>query len=239
MENISYNTSDNNPSPIGKVFFNSSVNQNFPTSEAFKTLRTNLLFCGTDIKRILITSSSANEGKSTISAQLSKSLAEIDKRTLLIDADMRKSVLAKQNIKSSKVLGLSELLSGQTELDKVIYNTQNPNFDIIFSGLFPPNPVELLSNQKLGKYLDILSEKYDYIIIDSPPLTPVIDAAVIATVCDGAIIILASNKTSFQDALYVKEQLQKANCKILGSVLNEIDSKNRYYSKKNYYYNNK
>lgn len=226
----------------GRVNFNTTVNNDFPTNEAYKMLRTNILFCGTDIKTIVITSSHENEGKSTISSEISRSLAEIDKKTLLIDADMRKSVILKKNLKAQNIMGLSELLSGQATIAQVLYNTQNPNFDVIFSGRFPPNPVELLSSDIFGTVLSRLKSDYDYIIIDSPPLGPVIDASVISTKCDGAIIVIAAGKTYYQEILSVKEQLKKSGCKILGSILNEVDSKrivNSKYYKKNYYYTNK
>lgn len=224
----------------GRVNFNTSVAYDFPTNEAYKTLRTNILFCGTDIKTIILTSSHANEGKSTISTELSKSLAEINKKTLLIDADMRKSVILKKNLKSQNIMGLSELLSGQANIEQVLYNTQIPSFDVIFSGHFPPNPVELVSSENFKYYLDKFKSVYDYIIIDSPPLGPVIDAAVIAPMCDGAIIVIAADQTQYQEVASTKEQLEKSGCKILGAVFNEIDSKHKhrssYYKNKYYYY---
>lgn len=223
----------------GRVNFNTSVNYDFPTNEAYKTLRTNILFCGKDIKTIIMTSSHANEGKSTISTELSKSFAEVNKKTLLIDADMRKSVILKKNLKSQSIMGLSELLSGQATVDEVLYNTQIPNFDVVFSGHFPPNPVELLSSETFKNYIDEFKKYYDYIIIDSPPLGPVIDAAVMATVCDGAIIVIAAEKTQYQEVASTKDQLEKSGCKILGAIVNEIDSKHSHrssYYKKNYYY---
>ena len=231
---------NNSLSSAGRVNFNTTVNKTFPTNEAYKTLRTNILFCGSVIKTILITSSHENEGKSTISTELSKSLSEIGKKTILIDADMRKSVILKKNLKSQNILGLSELLSGQASLNQVLYNTQNPFFDVIFSGHFPPNPVELLSSDNFKNLIEICNSHYDYIIIDSPPLGPVIDAAVISTICDGSIIVISSGKTQFQEIVYAKEQLEKSNCKILGAVLNETTPlnkySNRYYKKRYYYY---
>ncbi len=242
MENLNsdqlYSSSNSLPT-AGRVNFNTTVNNDFPTNEAYKTLRTNIMFCGSNIKTILITSSHENEGKSTISSEISRSLAEIDKKTLLIDADMRKSVILKKNLKSQNILGLSELLSEQATIEQVLYNTQNPNFDVIFSGHFPPNPVELVSSNTFEKILNKLKEVYDYIIIDSPPLGPVIDASVMSTQCDGAIIVIASGKTQYQDVVSTKEQLERSGCKILGAILNDIDSKqirNSKYYKKNYYY---
>lgn len=223
----------------GRVNFNTSVTSSYMTNEAFKSLRSNVLFCGTDIKVILVTSTNENDGKSTVATELSKSLAEIGKKTLLIDADMRKSVILQRNIKSQNIMGLSELLSGQAPVEKVVYNTQIPEFDVIFSGQFPPNPVELLSTKKFKSLLEEFSSVYDYIIIDSPPLAPVIDAAVIATCCDGAILVVSAGVTRIADANNVKQQLLRSGCRILGAVLNESEAKyarKKYYGRRGYYY---
>ncbi|MGN0493650.1 MAG: CpsD/CapB family tyrosine-protein kinase [Acutalibacteraceae bacterium] len=219
----------------GKVNFNTSASNDYLTNESFKTLRTNVLFSGAEIKSIVFTSSGENEGKSTISAELAKSLAETDKKTLLIDADMRKSVLLRHNSASQNFYGLSEFLSGQAELDKALYNTQNPNFDVIFSGHFPPNPVELLGSKRFKELISSAREVYDYIIIDSPPLGTVIDAAVIASACDGAAIVITPGRVTVKECSEVKEQLEKSGCKILGAILNDVDSKRTKYYKK--YYN--
>lgn len=237
FENIPLSTSEF--STAGRVNFNACASNDYPTNEAFKTLRSNILFCGTDKKVILITSTIENEGKSTIATELSKSLSEINKKTLLIDADMRKSVILRRNLKTQGILGLSELLSGQATISQVLYNTQMPNFDVIFSGHFPPNPVELLSGDTFKEVLDKFKSVYDYIIIDSPPLGPVIDAAVISVNCDGAIMVIASNKAKSQDIVSVKEQLLKSGCDIIGVVLNESDSRhsiNSRYHKSHYGY---
>ena len=226
----------------GRVNFNTNAKNDFITNEAFKTLRSNLLFCSKGIKTILITSAKENEGKSTIATELSKSLAELNKKTLLIDADMRKSVILRRNLKSQKVMGLSELLSEQATLEQVLYGTQLPNLNVIFSGHFPPNPVELLSTEKFSELMEQLRGIYDYIIIDSPPLLPVIDASVISVYCDGAILVISSDNVRVSEAVEVKEQLMKSGCKILGAILNNITSKgkykNGYYKKSKYYVNN-
>lgn len=218
----------------GKFNFNTSSSNDFLTNESFKTLRTNIMFCGSDIKVIVLTSSKENEGKSVISAEIAKSMAEINKKTLLIDADMRKSVMLRRYIATQNFYGLSEFLSSQAELENVIYNTQNPLFDVIFSGHFPPNPVELLSSDRFNKLLKDAREIYDYIIIDSPPLGSVIDSAVIATQCDGAIMVISSGVVTVKEGLDVKQQLEKSGCKILGAVLNDVYGKNTKYNKKYY-----
>ena len=219
----------------GKVNFNTCSSKDFLTNERFKTLRTNIMFCGADIKIIVLTSSRENEGKSVISAEIAKSMAEANKKALLIDADMRKSVLLNRNISSQQnFYGLSEFLSAQTELENVLYNTQNNMFDVIFSGNFPPNPVELLSSDRFNKLIRDAREIYDYVIIDSPPLGSVIDSAVIATQCDGAIMVITPGKITVKEGFEVKTQLEKSGCRILGVVLNDVDGKNNSYYKKHY-----
>lgn len=223
----------------GKVNFNTSAKNDFVTNEAYKTLRSNILFCSKDVKIILITSTHENEGKSTIATELSKSLSDINKKTLLIDADMRKSVILRKTLKTQNIMGLSELLSGQASISDVLYETQIPNFNVIFSGHFPPNPVELLSTDYFAELLAKFKEMYDFIIIDSPPLAPVIDASVISVHCDGVVLVVSADKIRISEATAAKEQLEKSGCKILGAVLNEVDSKHKAksaYYKKNYYY---
>ncbi len=227
------------PHSAGRVNFNTTAKDNFSANEAFKTLRSNIFFCSNDIKTILITSVNENEGKTSVATELSKSLAEANKKTLLIDADMRKSVILRRNINSQSILGLSDFLSGQANIEDVLYNTQISTFDVIFSGRFPPNPVELLGTEKFKNMIKQLEKIYDYIIIDTPPLLPVIDASVISTCCGGAIFVISVGKTKYQDAITVKEQLLKSNCKILGAVLNDVNAKHKYskasYDKNRYY----
>ena len=223
----------------GRVNFNTSAANDYLTKENFKALRTNLFFCGTNMKVIMLTSSRENEGKSTISTELAKNLAEANKKTLFIDADMRKSMLQPRNLKQHSYMGLSEFLSGQAELNEVIYNTQDPDFDVIFSGHFPPNPVELLGSAQFSSLLQSMRGIYDYVIIDSPPLGSVIDAAVMAPACDGTIIVMTPGVITYSEARQVKEQLDKRGCKILGVILNDITGKHKkdyksYY--KNYGY---
>lgn len=213
-----------------------SNNNSYFTREAYKTLRTNINFCGSDIKAICITSCEKNEGKSTISVELSKNLAEINKKVLLVDADLRKSVLLSKNTNESNLSGLSQYLASHLPLEEVIYSTQIENFDIIFSGQYPPNPSELLNNARFDELISYAKQNYDYIIIDTPPLGLVIDAAIVAEKCDGAIIVIAKDQVKFSRAKSVVEQIEKSGCKILGAIINEVyNQKSRktkgYYSK--------
>ena len=214
---------------------NETKKYNYSVREAFKTLRTNFLFCGDDIKTVLITSCVKNEGKSTISLELAKSLALSEKKALLIDADLRKSVFAtRYTINSESVIGLSEFLSGQAQYDDIIYATQNENLNMIFAGAVPPNPVELLGSAKFQDLLNKVREIYDYVIIDAAPLGAVIDASAISAFVDGAILVITANEISYRFAQDVKIQLEKSNCRVLGAILNRIPMGARSYYN-NYY----
>ena len=198
-------------------------NNKYFVREAFNTLRTNILFSGKDVKTIAITSCFAHEGKSTVSLELSRSLAEAGKRVLLIDADLRKSVMAVRHTNERGIYGLSQLLSGQVDSNSAIYHTQIENLDIIFSGPYPPNPAELVGQSTFKELIATERDNYDYIIIDAPPLGLVIDAAIIAEVCDGTVIIVNKGTVRRRTAKEVIDQIQKSGCKILGVVLNQVD----------------
>lgn len=205
----------------------------FRLTEAYKTLRTNITFCGDDVKVIAVTSCIPNEGKSTVSWNIACAMAETGKKTLYVDADLRKSVMVGRLKLDTNVLGLSHLLSGQAELGEVIYETQLKNLHGIFAGSFPPNPAELLGNKRFKALVDVMRARFDYIIIDTPPLGSVIDSAIISTVCDGTVMVMASGSVSYKFAREVKGQLEKSGCKILGAILNKVNFKDNgpYYSK--------
>lgn len=216
-----------------KTFVHENDKFSYYVKEAFKTLRTNFLFSGSEIKTVLITSCVKNEGKSTVSLELAKSLSLSEKKVLLIDSDLRKSVLStKYTDNDGEVLGLSEYLSSQAELDDVLYDTQLDNLHIIFAGAVPPNPVELLGSSRFNALVNEMREKYDYVIIDAAPLGAVIDASVISACCDGAAIVISSGEIGYRFAKEVKQQLEKGNCKILGAILNRVPTKSSsYYSR--------
>jgi len=207
----------------------------FGTQEAYKVLRTNLQFCGPDIRVIAVTSCLENEGKSTVSLHLARSMAEMGKRVLVIDADMRKSVMQSRNTDARQSQGLSESLTGQARLADCICETQYPTMHLLLSGQYPPNPVELLEGKYFSTLLTQTRKVFDYIIVDTPPLGQVIDAAVIAPKCDGIILVLGSDRVRYRDVMGVKEQLEKGGSRILGLVRNNVRSKNRRYYNKYYY----
>ena len=219
------------------------VSDSFRLSEAYKVVRTNLTFLGNDIKAIVFTSSIQNEGKSTVSWNVANSLAQSGKKVVYIDADMRKSVfMAKHRVKTNPN-GLSQFLSDQSELIEVIYATPQENLFIIPAGPVPPNPSELLSRQLFADAIAALKEKFDYIIIDAPPLAATTDPAVIAAVCDGSVMVIGAKRTSAKLIKEGVDQLTRTGKPVLGSILNMVDYKyysygyEKYYSKYGYGYN--
>lgn len=205
---------------------------NHNADESYKSLRTNLLFCGSDKKVIAITSCTPNEGKSSVTLNLAISMAEAGKKVLLIDADLRKSVLIGRTRVNESVKGLAHYLSRQNILTDVICSTNVKGLHMIFAGPVPPNPAELLSSKLFHDMLVSVRKVYDYVLIDTPPLGNVIDGAVIAEECDGSVMVIESGVISYRFAQEVKGQLEKSNCPILGVVLNKVDiSKNGYYGK--------
>lgn len=202
------------------------IKKDYRSNEAYKSLRTNIEFSGEDNKVLVFTSCTPNEGKSTVTLALAQSLAEAGKKVLFIDADLRKSVLAGQ------LKGLSHFLSGQTELGEVMYRVKDTNMVMIFAGVVPPNPAELLGGKRFESLLTSARKAYDYVIIDAPPLGSVIDAAIIAKQSDASVLVISANTVSHKFAKVVKEQLEKSGCPILGVVLNKVDmAQNKYYGK--------
>lgn len=204
----------------------------FPYDEAIKALRTNIQFCGSNVRMIMITSTVPEEGKSNISLEIAASLAQIGKKVLLIDGDIRRSTFASKYHVDQMVPGLSQYLSGQCQLEEMICQTETDGMDIIFSGPYAPNPAELLEEPALDKLLLWCRENYDYVIVDTPPINSVIDGAVIAPKCDGVILVTASGAVSYKLVQKAKSQLDKTGCRILGVVLNKVDT-----GKGGYYYN--
>ena len=203
--------------------------KDFRFSEAMKTLRTNLVFSGPSIRAIAITSFGAAEGKSTISLQVALAFAQTGKRVLLVDADMRKSVLPNRLRVKGKVEGLSHYLSGLANVSELLCETDVPGMYIMFSGTRVPNSAELLGSENFAKLIPALKEVFDYIIVDTAPLGQVIDCAVVAQHLDGVAMVVDTTKNSYKLERRVKNQIIKAGGKVLGVILNQIDIKQQAY----------
>lgn len=205
------------------VCLQSYEENDFNYAEAIKTLRTNIQFSGSNIKAVMFTSSVPDEGKSETSFQLAKSLAQLGRRVLFIDADIRKSVTVARYQLEKAVHGLSQYLSSQVTRDQVVYETNIPQMDMIFAGPYSPNPAELLEGDLFEMLMRWARMTYDYVIIDTPPMGNLIDGAVVSRLCDGAVIVIESGRISYRLLQKVKNQLDAGGCRILGAVLNRVD----------------
>ena len=159
-----------NAQAFAKIELQSLSVGSYSRREAYKTLRTNVMFCGADKKVIGFTSCAPAEGKTTTVIQLARALTEVGRRVLMIDADMRRSVMVARYGGSGVQYGLSQYLSGQVEREEAIYQTQYEGFHIVFAGYYPPNPVELLDSQRFAEFIAWAREEYDYVLIDNPPI---------------------------------------------------------------------
>ena len=206
-----------------------------PIMEAFRSLRTNLQFSKADgrIQKIMLTSASSGEGKSTTAANLAIALAQNNKKVLLIDADLRKPV--QQGLFGLRKFGLTNILVEEKLVEEVIQPTKIANLSLLGSGPLPPNPAELLDSERMRNLLEYLETKFDFLILDVPPVIPVTDAVILAAKVDGIVLVINTRMTRPELAQQAKNQLLKANGQILGVVLNqvEVDRKHANY----YYYN--
>ncbi len=204
-------------------------------SEAFKTLRTNIRFCGANNKVIMVTSCLQSDGKTTVSFGIAKAFADDGQKVLLLDTDLRKSVMSRRLLGEDISLGTTSVLSQTNSFEECVCTTQISNLDVMFAGAVPPNPVELLGSPAFVQMLVDLRERYDIIIVDTPPLGAVIDAAVVAKNCDGSVLVICANTISRHFAKNVLDQLQKSGCPVLGTVLNRVAIHNSRFYKGSYY----
>lgn len=218
----------------------------YATGEALNTLCTNLSFTGENIKKIMITSGHAAEGKTYISMNIMRTMANLGKTVVLVDADLRRSMMVSkyriQFADPERKYGLAHCLAGKADLDNVIYQTNIPRAYMVPVGRTLSNPLTLLNSERFGQMLDALAQNVDYVIVDAPPVGLVIDGAQIAKSCDGALIVVSYNAVHRQELIDVKEQIEQTGCSILGTVLNKVEYDsylNRKYNYKSYYSNYK
>ena len=192
----------------------SNQDMSYAVREELKTLRTNIQFCGDDKRVILVTSCLAGEGKSTTTQELAQTLSEIDKRVLYIDADLRKERDDKSGLEGSFEYGLTHYLIGQCTSRDCIYSTDVRGLYAVPSGQVPPNPSELLANERMQVLINEMKEVFDYVI----------------PYCDGVILLIESATVSYRLAQDVAKQLKNTQCPILGVVLNKVArGKGSYY----------
>ncbi|MDD6188464.1 MAG: CpsD/CapB family tyrosine-protein kinase [Clostridiales bacterium] len=207
-----------------------SDKSDFFIREAYKTLRTNVTFSLAEedgCKVIIVTSSLQSEGKSTTALNLAISFAEADKRVLLIDCDLRRPKLGRL-LELNSPEGLSDLLLDPGLLDKGVVKNYG-GISVILAGAIPPNPSELLGSVRMEKLLDRMKEKYDYIILDTPPVNMVTDAVVLAPRSSGVLFVVRANQSERGSVVHAVSQLEYARAKLLGFVLNGVDMEKSAY----------
>lgn len=205
-----------------------------PVSESYRTLRTNLGFSSVDrpCRSILVTSPNPKEGKSTTAANLAVTLAQAGNRVILVDADLRKPMQHKI-FDLGNLQGLTNCIMQDREPGELVQQAGTENLDVLTSGPIPPNPAELLGSERSSTFWSRLLESYEYAIVDAPPVLAVTDAAILANLLEGVILVVRSGSTRNDLAKKALEQLNKANARIIGTVLNGLNMNSSDYQ---YYY---
>lgn len=204
-------------------------------AEAYRVLRANLHYADPDqpLRRLLVTSAGVGEGKSTTVANLGMCLAQADRSVLLVDADLRRPTL-NLFFHQQASPGLSSYLAGDALLEAVIHKTAVPNLSLVSSGPVPPNPAELLASRRMREFLTAVGERYDMVLVDSPPVLAVSDACALAHVVDGVLLVVGSGTVAQPALRRAKEQIEAVRGRIVGAVVNRFDASGNGYSKRYY-----
>ena len=214
---------------------NVTINElSFSAEEAMNRLRVNVRFSGANTKKIMVTSSVPNEGKSHVSVYLWKMLADAGYKTVLVDADLRKSVLKddlsfQTDVKDLK--GFDHYLAGMANYEDIVYETNVENAYFVPCVNLLENPSSLFEDARLPELLDRLGKEYDYAIIDTPPLVSVSDGALIGAACDGTILVVRCGEVPKKLVMQSVRQLERAGARLLGTVLNGVNVEHHAYGK--------
>ncbi len=216
----------------------------FQIVEAYKTLRTNLLFtlATAERKTVIVSSAEPHAGKSTTAANLAIVMAQTNFKVLLIDADMRKPSLDRI-FHVGRSEGLSKVVSNQTAFDDAVVKQVAPNLDLLPAGPIPPNPQELLCSDEMRKLLEEAEKHYHYIFIDAPPISLVSDALMPMAWCAGMLLVVREGQTGRDDVRAAVESVERIDGRILGTVLTDVKTRrglrgDRYYKSADYEYGN-
>ena len=227
---------------MNKIEFTRFAELDYTADEALNTLCTNLTFAGEGIRRIMMTSCHASEGKSFITMNMMRTFARLGKRVVLVDADLRRSMILPQyggRLQKDAQFGLTHYLAGMCSAEEVLCQTNIPGAYMVPVGREVNSSLSLLTTGKLARLLEWLGTQFDFVLVDAPPVGMIIDAAEIAKSCDGVLFVISYNAISRREMQEAKAQIERTGCNILGAVLNNV-SFDTYASKKyNYksYYN--
>jgi capsular exopolysaccharide synthesis family protein len=213
---------------------------NSTITESFRAVRTSVLFASPEdkpLKLVMITAAFPEEGKSFISSNLAAIFSQVNERIVLIDVDMRRPKLHK-SLNLEQKNGLSNFLTGGSDINSIIKPTSLNNLSVITSGTVPPNPSELLTSAKLSQLLAELKSKFDRVILDSPPILSAPDSALLANVADGVVLVVKGASTRLEAVVKAKDKILEAKGKIIGLIINNIapEKEDRYYYYHYYYH---
>lgn len=221
---------------------------NFPAldyacAEAMNSLCTNLTFCRTDMKRVMLTSCRGGEGKTFLSMNIARTMAGLGKKVAVLDADLRRSSIEAEyalNFVKSADYGITHYLAGKCEMSEILYLTDIPGFYMVPVGRTVANPLPLLNSARFSRLMEELQKLFDYVLVDAPPIGVVIDAAEIAKSCDGTLFVVKYNEIRRRELQEARQQIERTGCSVLGTALNQISfdsySIKKYYHKSYYYY---
>ena len=205
-------------------------------SEQYRAIRTNIEYSNVDqnTKTILVTSSDKNEGKTTTVSNLAVSFANLNKKVLIIDCDLRNPSIHKM-FRLNNIYGLTDILAKDKAVDKCIQETELENLYVLTAGAIPPNPAEILSSEKMKNLIEDLKNIYDYIFIDTPPIGLVTDAGVLSSFIDGVVLVVKSESVEKKYLEETKKKLDAVDARILGAILNSYKSEQKDYNYYSYY----
>ena len=208
-----------------------------PAAEAYRVIRTSIQFAqaGKELKTLMVTSCTPDEGKSMTISNLAVVLTQAGKSVLLIDCDMRNPTVHKNFALSNRV-GLSACISMGTPLKEAVQMTKVGGLYALTAGVIPPNPSELLGSERMQELLAEAAASYDYVLVDTPPVLPVTDALILSRIVDSVIIVIDSGNVKVEAARDVKARLVNAGANVLGVVLNKVRSEHHGYGYGYYYY---
>ena len=193
------------------------------TAESYRSLRTNIQYSSIDkqVKTLVVTSSNAGEGKSTVAGNLAYTFFQSGKRVLIIDCDLRKPSLHKKFNVSNEV-GLTDVLVGTSELNKVMQKIDD-NLYLLTTGTLPPNPAEIIGSNTMENFLDECKINFDYIILDTPPILPVTDSKLLAIKADATVLVVRSEISKSKHVSQAFKELEKVNANVIGTILNDVE----------------
>ncbi|MGQ9464105.1 MAG: GumC family protein [bacterium] len=209
-------------------------------AEAYRILRTNIIFSAAarSIKSLLVTSTVPQEGKTTTCINLGITFAQLGQKVIILDCDFRRPKLHNyfKSLVKNNHNGLSDILINRIKLKDALIKSQFENLYFITSGTIPSNPAELLGSSRMSEIIDDLKNSFEFILIDAPPALGIADARVLGRICDGILVVVMTGKTDRNAVLEVKEELERAGEKIIGFVLNGVDTTHRYHRYRYYHY---